>query len=405
MRRRWLWVPLLAALIGTSSGAQTKVKTTESTALPDTEPGSERWVDYLSGGAWSSSKGGEGRSQPAPYQPTWLTDWTARWQLALQAMGAGREPLPHPLIKVSPMILGVLPAESVQPQAAAAASWRSLACPQGPAGKMQVQLHVQVLAETPTGQATLGLHWVCRSDDRQWLRQVRLVAEVDTLGRCTEAFGVLLEGPGQLEPRHDPTSMPQWPLQGAQLDSGKPAWALAGGRGWLVQVEKPSRVGWFSERGLPTLESEDPNLPAEMSAPQRQLWWLDRRGRPLAQLLSSALDSKQRPLPLPREAVLDLALSAAQGPFLLQRYAVFTPLGLPTRAGLWAWRLGERTAEAWSVELPALSAEGVWHCQPDPGEKQLHCQFHGAGAVPLQLDELALEAEPGQRRWRTQVKR
>jgi hypothetical protein len=142
-----------------------------------------------------------------------------------------------------------------------------------------------------------------------------------------------------------------------------------------------------------------------MSAPQRQLWWLDRRGRPLAQLLSSALDSKQRPLPLPREAVLDLALSAAQGPFLLQRYAVFTPLGLPTRAGLWAWRLGERTAEAWSVELPALSAEGVWHCQPDPGEKQLHCQFHGAGAVPLQLDELALEAEPGQRRWRTQVKR
>ncbi len=405
VRRRWLWVSLLAGLLSPSAWAQTKVKTTESTALPDTEPGSERWVDYLSGGAWSSSKSGEGRSQPTPYQPTWLPDWTARWQLALQAMGAGKVASPHPLLKVEPLVLAIAADEVLAPVAAAPMSWPGLACAQGPGGKTITQLQVQVLAETPTGQATLGLHWSCRSDDRQWQRQVRLIVEVDTQGRCSEVFGVSIAGPGALERRGDPASLPQWPLQGARLDSGKPAWALAGGRGWLVQVEKPSRTGWFSERGLPTLESEDPNLPVELGAPQRQLWWLDRRGRPLAQLLSSALDTKQRPLPLPREAVLDLALAAAQGPFLLQRYAVLTPLGLPTRAGIWAWRLGERNAEAWTVELPALSAEGVWHCQPDTAEKQLRCQFHGAGAVPLQLDELALEAEPAQKRWRPLIKR
>lgn len=390
----------LTGLPGPSAWAQAKVTTSESTALPDSEPGSERWVDWLSGGAWSSSRGGDGRGQPAPYQPTWLPDWSARLQAALQALSAGRAAPPHPLLKVTPTVLSLELGARVEPAAAAAQPWSALACADGGAGRPALQLQVQVLAETATGQATLGLHWVCRGDERQWQRQVRLIAEVDTLGRCSEAHGVAIRGPGALERRSDPTAMPLWPLQGAHLDSGKPAWALAAGRGWLVQVEVLGRVGWHSERSLPSLEAEDPNQPGEAGALVRQLWWLDRRGRPLAWLLSSGPALPTRPQPLPREAVLDLPMTAAQGPYLLQRHAVPSALGLPTRAGVWAWRLGERVAEAWSVALPVLDAEGTWQCQADAGDALLRCQFHGAGAVPLQLDEVVLAADAAGKRWR-----
>ncbi len=382
------------------SQAASAVKTQESTALPDAEPGSERWVDWLSGGAASAARAGQGRSQTALFEPPWLPQWSQRWQRALQTLSQGTAPLAHPLLKAAPVVQVLDQSQQVEPVAARPLAWPELACPAAPQGKLQVELQVQVLAESATGQVTLGLHWTCRSDEKRWLRQVRLVAPVDTLGNVQEAFGVRIDGPGLLSARSHPTAMPVWPLQAVALDSGSPAWVLAGGRGWLVQVEKLPRSGWQSDQGLPGIGSEDVNQPQDLAAPQRQLWWLDRRARPLAALLQGGQpEGKLLLQPLAREGVLDLTLAAAKGPLLLQRKAVLGPQGVPTRSGLWAWQLSDKTAELWRVEVPALDSEGLWQCQPDAAETQLRCHFQTAASTPLQVDDVALQADPQRRRW------
>ena len=377
-----------------------KVKTQESTALPDAEPGSERWIDWLSGGAASAGKSGQGRSQTALFEPTWLPQWSQRWQRALQALSVGQPALAHPLLKAAVHVQLLNQAQQVQPLAAGPLPWPQLACAAAPTGKLQVELQVLVLAETATGQATLGMHWTCRSDEKRWLRQVRLVVLADTLGNVHEAFGVRIDGPGLLSARSHPTAMPQWPLQAALLDNASPAWVLAGGRGWLVQVEKQPRTGWQSDQGLPTIGSEDPNQPQDLPMPQRQLWWLDRRARPQAVLLQGGQqEGRVLMQPLVREGVLDVAMAAAPGPLLLQRKAVLGPQGVPTRAGLWAWKIADKTADLWRVDLPALDTEGLWLCQPDAEERQLQCHFQTSASTPLQVDDLTLRADPAQRRW------
>lgn len=380
--------------------ADHRVTTRESTVLPDAEPGSERWVDWLSGGAASASKSGQGRPQTALFEPTWLPQWTQRWQRALQSLSQGQAALAHPLLKATAHIQLLNQAHQLQPVAAGPLAWPELACPTGSAGKPQVELAVQVLAETATGQATLGMHWACRTDEKRWLRQVRLIVQADTLGNVQEAFGVRVDGPGLLSARTHPNAMPQWPLQAAALDNASPAWVLSGGRGWLVQVEKQPRSGWQTDQGLPSIGSEDPTHPQDLPDPQRQLWWLDRRARPLAVLMQGGEKlARQTALPLAREGVLELPMAGAPGPLLLQRQAVLGPQGVPTRAGHWAWQITDRNVDLWKVDLPALDTEGLWQCQPDAESRLLQCHFQTAASTPLQVDDLTLRADSAQRRW------
>ena len=380
--------------------AAASVKTRESTALPDAEPGSELWIDWLSGGAASAGKPGQGRSETAFFEPPWLPDWTQRWQRTLQTMSQGK-PIPvHPLAKSAPLIQVLDQAQQVQPVVAARVPWPELACSPLPSNKPLVELRVQVLAESATGQATLGMHWTCRADEKRWLRQVRLVVRVDTLGQVQEAFGVRVDGPGLLAARSHPTAMPQWPIQAATLDSGSAAWALTGGKGWLVQVEKVARGGWQADQGLPTIAAEDPTQAQDSLGPQRQLWWFDRTGRPMAALLQGGKQEGRAALqPLAREGVLDVALVGAPGPLLLHRHAVLGPQALPARAGLWAWQLSATAAELWKVELPALNTEGLWQCQADAEERHLLCHFQAASNTPLQVDDVTLRADTPSRRW------
>lgn len=396
---RWLTLVLGLALPAMGQPAA-DVKTQESVALPDAEPGSDRWVDWLSGGAATAGKPGQGRAETAVFEPPWLPEWTRRWQRALQTLSEGKPAPTHPLALATPLVQVLNQTQQLQPVAATPLAWPELACAPLTAGKAAVELQVQVLAESATGQATLGMHWSCRSDEKRWLRQVRMVVLVDTLGRVQEAFGVRVDGPGLLSARSHPTAMPQWPLQAAVLDRGSAGWALPGGRGWLVQLEKLSRSGWQSDQGLPSIGAEDPTQLQEQAVPQRQLWWLNRKGRPLAVLLQGGHQEGRLAFqPLAREGVLDVAIAGAPGPLLLQRKAVLGPQAVPSHAGVWAWQLAATTAELWKVELPTLDTEGLWQCHPDAEERHLLCHFQTAASTPMQVDDVTLRASPQTRRW------
>ncbi len=373
-----------------------EVRTGERVVAEDLEPAAERRVDYLSGGAMTAAKTGTGTAVAAPNAPAWLGHWLRQFREAAQPQQIARTPLNHPLTQREASVLTLVRQPGTEVLLPATLAWSELVCPTAAKPMLRLDIQAEPLWGFEDGRLDLGLELICRKSNQSVVRAVRLVAEVDVIGRVAKVYGVRLEGEQTTTAPPSSDARPTWPLEPADLSQKRPAWQLEQRLGWLVQLDWLPRVQWTNDGGLPQLEPFEAEESAELSRlPQRLLLLFGPQGAPTARLLFGGVPlprSREVRQPLKRESADTLQLTDLPGLWISQRLARQGDEHGAKLANLQLWHLGDTGVQAWTAALPLLDLEGLWQCHPTLDQKRLRCSFLATGAaVEVQVPDLTLK--------------